>query len=206
MISHQGLGVDKTVLGPVLSTGVSVGAGFATAAIAGSSMTVPIVGAAVAGVTLAIGLFLNRKRPKQKVATTQVINEAKDLWQQNVQAWQASNKTKADYDQSIANFWSIHEAWLAGCGNPEMGEPGKWCIEGNLSPGKTLSYGGKTYTGTGPWDVYDNYLAPIQNEQGMINQDFFGTPITGQGGQGLLLGGLALVAGALFLMGQGNNK
>jgi len=138
------------VLQPALQTAFSSGSSIAVAAIAGKSLAVPVIGAAIAGVTLAIGLWMNRRGPKQKVYTTQIVNEAEPLLQQNLDAWNASNKTRSEQAQALQNFDQIWSAVVAACDRPELGNPGQACIN-DRKPG-------------GRWDWAAYYRTPILND------------------------------------------
>lgn len=194
------------VLAPTLQTGASVGSGIAIAAIANTSLAVPIIGAAIAGVTLAIGLWLNRKGPKQKVATTKIVEEALQFFQQNLDAWNSSSKSSAEQQQAIANYQNIYNAWVNACASDEMGEPGHRCIEERLAPGTTVNVNGKTYVGNGRFgDVPTVFLAPILNDpnvgQGELGNSISNLFSAGSGSaSGGLLIGLLLLAGGAFVM------
>lgn len=198
------------VLAPTLQTGASAGASIAAAAVAGhtlafSSLAVPVIGAAIAGVTLAIGLWLNRKGPKQKVATTKIVEEALQFFQQNLDAWNSSSKSSAEQQQAIANYQNIYNAWVNACASDEMGEPGHRCIEERLAPGTTVNVNGKTYVGNGRFgDVPTVFLAPILNDpmagqgESSISNLFSSTGGMSGGlllGIGLLIGGIVLMTG-----------
>jgi hypothetical protein len=97
---------------------------------AASSAWVPLIGPAIAGVTLAIGLILNRKGPRQKVAATEIVNDLEKQLQANLAAYQSGARTKATQAAALANFDMAWD-WLKsgeGCGNPALGEPGRRCI------------------------------------------------------------------------------
>lgn len=77
------VGLGQT--GTRIATGATSTAGSVAGAHAGSiasavglhaTWAVPVVGAAIAGVTLAITAWLNRAGPRQKVATTKIVDEA----------------------------------------------------------------------------------------------------------------------------------
>lgn len=119
--------------------------------IAATSLAVPIIGAAIAGVTLAITALLSRKGPKQKVYTTSIVNEAEPLLQQNLSAFMASPKTQADKDAAVANFNDLWDRVVLSCNTPELGEPGQRCIN-DRKRGSTKGY-----------DWFALYLDPIVN-------------------------------------------
>lgn len=199
-MANNGSGVP--VLPGVINLGTGAVAGITGAALAPGALTagalaVPLIGVAIAGVALAIGLWMNRLGPKQKIATTKIAEEAIGLWQDNLSAWENSNKTTAEQQQCIANFWNIYNSWVSACSADQMGEPGHRCLEERLPAGFVLNANGNTYTGNGRFgSVFAAFLDPIQND--VVNASFLGTALVGD--TGLWLGGLALLAGGLFLM------
>jgi len=139
----NGLGTGVPVLGPSIQTGAAAGGAIAAAILAPGvatwgALAVPVVGAAIAGVLLAVNLFLNRMGPKQKVWTTQIANEAEQLLQRNLDAWNNSDKYVSEQQVALANFDAIWNMVLEKCGDPKMGEPGERCInerkEGGVAP------------------------------------------------------------------------
>src|SRR5690606_25802107 len=86
------------------------------------------IGLAVAGATVALVYLMGRKRPARKVATTEIVNEVEPILQQNLAGYLAGPRTYSSQEQAIQNF---HAAWdfvVQHCGIPDMGEPGKWCV------------------------------------------------------------------------------
>lgn len=200
MYSRSGLGDGVPVLQPVLGTVGSVagsiaGAAAAPGALALSSLAVPLIGAAIAGVTLAIGLFMNRLGPKQKVYTTKIVNDAEPLLQRNVAAWQASNKTRSEQAQAIDNFNNVWAAVVAGCSPKELGQPGQNCIA-DRQRGSTKGY-----------DWFALYLDPIANDSNVNGDPSIADTLASAGAElsgvfggsnnlipALLIGGLVLLA------------
>jgi len=92
------------------------------------------------GVTTLIGLF--KKRGAQKVAATEVVNEAEPILQQNLAAWQNSEKYQSQQEFAIANFYDVWVNVERFCGNPKLGSAGERCIserqEGGESPSGEL--------------------------------------------------------------------
>lgn len=94
------------------------------------------ISAAVSAITLGITAFFGRKKPGQKIATTNIVNEAEPYLIQNLQAFEASPKTKANKDQALANFDSVWNAVVQQCGDPALGDPGRWCVDDRKPGGK----------------------------------------------------------------------
>jgi hypothetical protein len=119
----------------IIIPSVGVGGSVATPAIAlaifgKASWAIPVVGAAIGGITIALALWLNRRGPHQKEAASQLVDELEVQLQANLRAYQSSGRTRADQVVALANFDAAW-AWLIspqGCGSPELGEPGRRCI------------------------------------------------------------------------------
>lgn len=190
-----GLGSLGATTGNVAVAAGSIGAQAATPTIAaGIGLAIPIVGAAIAGVTLAISLFLNRAGPKQKVAATHIVDQEEVLLKQNLAAWQGSSKTVAEQQQSLANFNAIWGETTQKLNDPSLGEPGQRGI-------KDRSRGGK-------WDWFNYYYDPIANDPNVGKTTASVSEIVSNLTSGgfnplLLVGGLILFAGLSMLGGSG---
>jgi len=168
-----------------VSTGVQTGGAAATAI--GTAMHaawVPVVGPIVAGVTIALALIFARKGPGQKVASTHIVDDLEPQLQENLRGYMAGPRILASQAQALKNFddaWAYLES-AAACGAPELGNPGKACIQ-DRQPG-------------GKWDWFSYYRDPIAQDTaaaGLMES------IMPQGSQAPLLIGLALVGAALLI-------
>ncbi len=92
---------------------------------------VPVVGAAIAGVAIALSLIFNGKGPQQKTAATKIWEEqVLPLLKQNLANFQSAPQTAVNQQAALKNFDDAW-AWLKseqGCGNPELGDPGRRCV------------------------------------------------------------------------------
>ena len=214
MYSESGYVFDHNrglALGPLAGLGTTVSVAFpfvtgaTTAASGGIGASVLAafggpVGAVIFGVTTAIGLWLKRKKPGQKIATTQIVNEAEPFLVQNLQAWNSSAKTFADQAAASANFDAIWSEVVRACGDPTMGDPGRWCID-DRKPG-------------GKWDWFARYRDPIANDPNVVPNPTLTESIlpsgiadmfSGGGGGNLiplLLGGALLIGGLVYFSNQ----
>lgn len=93
-----------------------------------ATWAIPVIGAAVAGVCLALMAIFNRKGPKQKEETTRIVEEVISQLQQNLVAYQAGPHTISSQAQALANFDAGWQFILSNCGLEEMGDPGQRCI------------------------------------------------------------------------------
>lgn len=116
------------------------------------AIAVPVVGAAIAGVTALVGIFMSRNAQyhAQETATTQIVDQAEKLMQQNLAAWQASDKYASEQAQAIKNFNDIWSQVVAACNQQQYGDPGQRCIHDRERGGRW------------PWPEY--YLDPIAND------------------------------------------
>jgi hypothetical protein len=172
-------------------------------------MAVPVIGAVVAGVTLALLAIFSRKGPKQKVATTEIVNKVEPLLQENLAGYMAGPRTRSSQAQALENFKAGWQFVVDNCDVPVMGNPGQECV-------KDRQRGGE-------WDWFSYYYDPIANDSQVIPDPPVGSTVT-RGADGtvtvtppagaldqlttetgipapLLLAGVALVA-ALMMGGQ----
>lgn len=142
------------------------------------AVAVPIVGAALAGTWLAVSAWMNRKGPKQKQWTTQVVNELEPLLQQNVQAYlNESPRSKAAQTYALQVFDHVWSQVVEGCSQPQMGEPGRRCISERERGGSAKW----CPTGTG-CDWFASYRDPIANDSMPAEQEQFEQAAAAQGG------------------------
>ncbi len=184
--SLSGTGQQIVLSAPEIAAGTltaasAAGASWATAAI-------PIVGPIIAGVTLGLGFLFGRKRPKQKVAATHIVDELEPMLRQNRDAYLAGPRTPEAQQQALANFDAGWE-WLTSaqaCGNPELGPPGEWCIADRVRGGK--------------WDWFALYRDPIEQTPPDAPDQVLADILPGGGAGSLspaaLLGLALIVAGA----------
>lgn len=108
-----------------------------------------IAGPIIGGIVIALMIWLNRKGPHQKVATTQIVNEAEPILAQNRDAFLNGPKTAQDKEFAIAVFNKIWGEVVSSCGRTEFGNPGQNCISDRQRGGR--------------WDWAGYYLDPIVN-------------------------------------------
>lgn len=123
------------------------------------ALAVPVVGAAVAGVTVALTLLFNRKGPAQKVATTKIVDQVEPLLQDNLRGYMEGPRTYASQEQALQNFDAAWAYLAEKCGASVMGEPGQRCISERQRGGSAPW----CPTGTG-CDWFALYRDPIAND------------------------------------------
>jgi hypothetical protein len=153
--------------------------------------------------------LFNRKGPKQKVATTEIVNKAEPLLQENLVGYMAGPRTQSSQAQAMENFKAGWQYVVDNCNVPVMGNPGQECVRDRQRGGE--------------WDWFSYYYDPIANDTGVIADPPVGSTVTRAAdgtvtvtpppgaldqltaGMGipvpLLLGGLALVA--VMMVGGG---
>jgi hypothetical protein len=122
------------------------------------------IGAVVAGVASLIHSWISRVGPKQKVASTIVVNQAEPLLQQNLAAWNASSKSCAEQAVCLAAFDQVWNAVVQSCADPSLGDPGHSCIDDRMPVGMNFSYNTFDLVGNGMWDWFAFYRDPIAND------------------------------------------
>lgn len=123
--------------GDAANTGIKIGATagqIATPALAhlitAASWGVPVVGAAIAGVTLALTAIFNRKGPQQKVASTKIVNDLEPQLLANLNGYLNGPRTRSSQAAALANFDAAWAMLISSdyCGSSQLGNPGKACI------------------------------------------------------------------------------
>jgi hypothetical protein len=175
----------------------------AVAKVGWAAAAVPIIGPIVAGVTLGLMALFARKGPRQKVATTQIVDKVEPLLAQNRDAYLALPvRTASAQAQALANFDAGWQYVVDNCGIPEMGDPGRRCIEERQRGGK--------------WDWFALYRDPIEKDPNVVPDEQLLNQTGGLGleaiqgsgiggGNELLIAGIAVI-GLALLMGGGGGK
>lgn len=211
------LGATGTqIAGSVTGTAATV-AGSNAAAIAGAlGVAVPVVGIAIAGIAMAVTTWLNRMNPKQKRWTTEIADQATAQLVEIKRVYFSEPYNPANQQAALQAATQMLQAIQDGCGQPEMGEPGKRCIAERLVRGGSAPW---CPTGTG-CDYFTEYLDPIANDpragewqaaavaaDNTASIDTVFGPLTQAGGGAALVASnwmpLALGGVALFLIFKG---
>lgn len=162
-----GLGADGSSDGSgtraatsAVRTAATVGTMAAKPIAASLGVAVPIVGAAIAGIALAVTAWLNRMGPRQKVWTTEIANDATAQLQEVQRVYFSEPYTPGNQAAALQATQQLLDAIQQGCGQPQMGEPGRRCISERLVRGGSAPW---CPTGTG-CDYLTVYLDPIAND------------------------------------------
>jgi len=150
-----------TTVGGVIAGNVATGAAIGT----GVAASLATAGIAAAGIAIMSWVAYMKRNGMRKEQATAVADKAEGLLKENLDAWNASNKTLEDQQTAYANTAAIMDYMLSqqGCGNPNLGDPGQRCISERLVEGARY-----------PWlewyvDPIRNY-APTVSAQTAINQ------------------------------------
>jgi hypothetical protein len=174
-----------------------------------AAWVVPVIGAVVAGVTLALMAWFNRKGPRQKVQTTQIVNELEPMLQKNVAGYLSGPRTVTSQAQALANFDAVWNVLVENCRTEEMGDPGIRCETDRQAGACQWKEAGQC------WNWFVGYRDPIANDPNVkpdptISQEVGSTlsQLTGglipAGGGGLLLVGAAALM--FFALSSGGGK
>lgn len=225
-VSAQTLALSATqIAGAGIAAIASTGSAAAPALLGLTAAAVPVIGAVVVGVTLAISLLWKVfSGDPRKNATTSIVNQIEPKLQENLAGYMAGPRTASSQAQALANFDAAWQLVLANCNRQEfgvaVGEPGYNCIHDRMQGACHWTKSGQT-PGHPPDDCFNWFLGyrdPIAQDpnvkpdpgtepettaaggvaSGTANASADGT--TGAPSNTLLLAGL--LAGAAILVGM----
>lgn len=129
----------------------------------------------ISAVQTGIALWKSRRKPQQKIATTQIVDDAERILQANLSAF-SKEPTRTNQTAALRNFDDVWDEVTAACSDPAMGQPGRNCVSERARGGR--------------WDWFAAYRDPIEQADLMADPD----PLP------FLSGGVAAAAdsGALF--------
>jgi len=188
--AKSGSGEQATMMS-VASAGAII-SGFAASGATWATAAIPVVGPIIAGVTIALTMLFNRKGPKQKVATTKIVDAVEPHLKDNVAAYLALPVHYASaQQQALANFDAGWQYVVEKCNIPEMGNPGIACTADRQKGGK--------------WDWFSYYRDPIANDTKVVPDPTPDEQLAAQLGGDINIGGVAispllLGAGGLLLV------
>jgi len=183
----QGVQVAGSLSGPLItglaasSASSQIAAGSTTAYILGIPATtaIPIIGAAIAGITvLATYLIKNSGCGQTCIETSQWANQAEALLAQNIQAYfsNPAPRSQSQQNAALANFDAIWARLTQMCSDPSTGDAGKRCISDRQAGACTwhqradsplLAYPGEPQAGE-CWNWFSGYRDPIANDPNVV--------------------------------------
>lgn len=152
-ISTTAVGVAGSAVAGGIEAGSMIGLGLSVA-------WIPVIGAAVAAVTLGIHFFLNRPSARQKVIATKDVEEVERRMVANRDAYLSGPRTKASQMVALQNYDALWN-WLKSdqlCGNPELGDAGRRCIAEREHENPEVR-----------WDYQQFYRDPIATDAQVID-------------------------------------
>jgi len=174
MIVRRTVGLTQGPSGTqVAGTVYGAGSGVATAALttgAGplvgvfGSLTIPIVGAAFAGIWLGIQAILNSGCGQSCVITSNWADQAEALLKQNLAAYLALPTPRAQSAQQayLGNFDSVWNYLVQECSSPGLSTAGQHCISDREA-------GACHYQANGQcWNWFVGYRDPIANDPNVV--------------------------------------
>lgn len=178
----QIVGATSSIGTPVL-TGALAAHAASTAAATGSAATilgmspalaVPIIGAAIVGITMGIIALLRSGCGQTCIITSQWANQAEPLLAQNIQAYFSlpAPRTRQQQQMALNNFEVVWAKLQELCGQPGTGDAGVRCITDRqagackwkqTSDSPLLQYPGEPQPGQ-CWNWFSGYRDPIAND------------------------------------------
>ena len=217
--------IGGSLAAPVISGAAAVAAAHSLAAggtglILGMApaLAIPVIGAAIAGVTiLATVLIKNSGCGQTCIETSQWANQAEPILRQNIEAYFATPTPRSQSQQNaaLANFDAVWARLVEMCSQPSTGNAGKRCISDRQAGACTwkqstawvsLNIPGEPQPGE-CWNWFSGYRSPIENDPNVV-PDSVSSLVTGAASSALselsslpswalALAALALVAVAL---------
>jgi hypothetical protein len=146
------VGTGAQVAGTTLATVGALAAPSVGLITLGSTLAaaIPVAGAVLAVGVLIFSLLHNSRGLQQDAETTAQVNAAAKFMQQNLDAWNASNKSLSTQAQALKNFDDAWQAIVNFCSRASEGSPGQRCISERQRGGK--------------YDFFSYYRDPIAND------------------------------------------
>jgi hypothetical protein len=199
--------------GSAAAPAVAAATGATAAGILGVStaVAIPIVGAAIVGITLlAADLIKNSGCGQTCIETSGWANQAEPLLRQNISTYfsVAAPRTESQQKTALANFDAIWATLVNMCGNPSTGNAGKRCISDRQSGACTWKATADSPWPGGPaagqcWNWFNAYRDPISQDPNVV-PDSVSSLVTGAANSALSelssLPSWVLLAAALALV------
>jgi hypothetical protein len=190
--------------------------GASVGAILGSSaLVLPVVGAAIAGISIAIEAILHSGCGQTCIVTSQWANQAEGYLQKNIDAYFAVPipRPRSVQQVAMANFQAIWNTLVQQCNQPGLGAAGQNCINDRKDgackwQAKAPQYPGEPAVGQ-CWNWWNGYYYPIANDPNVVDDSVLAaaanpitsaiSSITGGGSSSYLIIGAAILGGVLLL-------
>jgi hypothetical protein len=183
----QGVQMGSSIGTPVV-TGLLAAHAASTAAATGTAasilgmapaLAVPVIGAAIVGVTILVTVLLRSGCGQTCVVTSQWANEAEPLLSKNVLAYfeTPAPRTRSQQNAALNNFDVVWAALQQRCSQAGLGVAGQNCIADRQAgackwrqraDSPLLSIPGQPQTGA-CWNWYSGYRDPIANDPNVVD-------------------------------------
>ena len=218
------LSAGSPTVSQIAGTVISSGTGIATAAAAGAALTIPIIGAALAGVTLAIEAILNSGCGQTCIIASNWANQAETQLQQNIMEYFSipAPRPQSAQTTALSNFDSVWNYLVQECNVASLGSAGQKCITDRQAGACTwkqtttsplLPIPGEPQPGQ-CWNWFSGYRDPIANDSDVVSDATYtaslststtsGSTSTSSTGttttSSLSAGSLLLMAGAALIL------
>lgn len=183
-----------------------------------SAAAIPLIGAAIVGITIGIVAILNSGCGQTCIVTSNWANQAADLLEQNIKAYFAlpAPRPVEAKAQALANFDRIWSYLYSQCASAALGSAGVNCINDRKQGAcKWHQTGQPEFPGQPAngecWNWFNSYRDPVENDPAIVTQttvDPAGviSAVTGATGTGALnvagvdVSSLVLIGGAALLL------
>ena len=206
--------IGGALAAPVI-TGAAAASASASLAAGGSglilgmapALAVPIIGAAIAGITiLATVLIKNSGCGQTCIETSGWANQAEPVLRQNIAAYfnEPAPRSQSQQNAALANFDAIWARLTSMCGDPKTGNAGVRCISDRQSGACTWKATADSPWPGGPaqgvcWNWFNAYRDPIANDPNVV-ADSASSVVSGAVSELSNLPTWALAVAALVLM------
>lgn len=141
------------------------------------ALAIPLIGAAIAGITIGIVAILNSGCGQTCIVTSNWANQAADLLEQNIKAYFAlpAPRPVEAKAQALANFDNVWKYLSQQCGSPALGQAGVNCIQDRMAGAcKWHQTGQPEFPGQPEngacWNWFNSYRDPIAADPAVITE------------------------------------
>lgn len=212
--SLRGLGTSSTTTASEIQQGAAIAVtavtGSLAAVMAGTSLIIPLIGPALAGIALAINAILNSGCGQTCIETSQWANQAEPILAQNIQAYFKLPAPRSPSAQAYAlsAFDQVWSGLVQRCSQQGLGTAGQNCISDRQAgackwrqtlTSPLLSIPGEPQPGE-CWNWFSGYRDPIAMDTQVAAADTQALAANGQTATQALAGALTSSNGTFYLL------
>ena len=163
-LSATGSPTTNQIAAAAVGSATSIG----TALAAGAALTVPLIGAAFAGVALGIQAILNSGCGQTCIITSNWANQAEAALQKNKDEYFAipAPRPQSAKTAALANFDKVWAYLVQECSAPQLGSAGQRCISDRQEGACKWQSNGAC------WNWFSGYRDPISADQTISDQAY----------------------------------